>query len=182
MRNWAGTPSPVSGPDRPLAQALALGDVLEPDGLERLVRARTVESTAVLPASSRPPRASAGSVRYPPRAVRLRKDWRRTPNRCVIRRRNLTPSIKGSQRVSVPIGVEPARRITPLAERAIRLLDQQCKGGGEFAWAQRVVRGNGVGIGHGQNARLLEFCGLSSRASGLRPAGSGRSSSSGVHA
>ena len=65
MRNRAGTPSPVSGPDRPLAQALALGDVLEPDGLERLVRARTVESTAVLPVSSRPPRASAGSVRYP---------------------------------------------------------------------------------------------------------------------
>ena len=64
MRNRAGTPSPVSGPDRPLAQAFALGDVLEPDGLERLVRARTVESTAVLPASSRPPRASAGSVRY----------------------------------------------------------------------------------------------------------------------
>ena len=71
MRNRAGTPSPVSGPDRPLAQALALGDVLEPDGLERLVRARTVESTAVLSASSRPPRASAGSVRYPPRAVGL---------------------------------------------------------------------------------------------------------------
>ena len=30
----------------------------------------------------------------------------------VIRRANLTPRIKGSQRVSVPIGVEPARRIT----------------------------------------------------------------------
>ena len=71
MRNRAGTPSPVSGPDQPLAQALALGDVLQPDGLERLVRARTVESTAVLPASSRPPRASAGSVRYPSRAVGL---------------------------------------------------------------------------------------------------------------
>ena len=40
-------------------------------GPERLDRARTVESTAVLPASSRPPRASAGSVRYPPRAVGL---------------------------------------------------------------------------------------------------------------
>ena len=60
MRNRAGTPSPVSGPDRPLAQALAPGDVLEPDGLERLVRARTVESTAVLPASSRPPRGARG--------------------------------------------------------------------------------------------------------------------------
>ena len=77
MRNRAGTPSPVSGPDRPLAQAFALGDVLEPDGLERLVRARTVESTAVLPASSRPPRASAGSVRYPPRAVGLLAPTRR---------------------------------------------------------------------------------------------------------
>ena len=31
----------------------------------------------------------------------------------VIRRANLTPRIKGSQRVSVPIGVEPARRTTP---------------------------------------------------------------------
>ena len=31
----------------------------------------------------------------------------------VIRRRNLTPRIKGSQQVSSPIGVETASRITP---------------------------------------------------------------------
>ena len=64
MRNRAGTPSPVSGPDLPLAQALALGDVLEPDGLERLVRARTVESIAADTAPGRPPWAGAVLVRY----------------------------------------------------------------------------------------------------------------------
>ena len=36
----------------------------------------------------------------------------------VIRRGNLTPRIKGSQRVSAPIGVEPARRITPAQAQA----------------------------------------------------------------
>ena len=43
-------------------------------GPERLDRARTVESTAAFAASCRPPLASAGSVRYPPRIVGLAPD------------------------------------------------------------------------------------------------------------
>ena len=60
----------------------------------------------------------------------------------VVRRANLTPRIRGSQRVSMPIGVERARRITPLIqERAT----------GAFLEGKRnivLVGGTGTGKTH----------------------------------
>ena len=88
MRNRAGTPSSASGPDRPLAQALALGDVLEPDGLERLVRARTVEAIAAV---STPGRRDAGSIP----ATRRRSGGRR--------RRGLARAMPSSPRAGHPL-------------------------------------------------------------------------------
>ena len=51
-------------------------------------------------------------------------------------------------------------------------LDQNCEGGGEFAGAQRVVGGDGVGVGHRRAPEWLDGGAGTLRAPGLRPAGS----------
>ena len=56
-------------------------------------------------------------------------------------------------------------------------LDQKCEGRGEFARAQRVVGGDGVGIGHGRAPEWLDGGAGTLRAPGLRPAGSRNSRS-----
>ena len=56
-------------------------------------------------------------------------------------------------------------------------LDQECEGGGEFARAQRVVGGDGVGVGHRRAPEWLDGGAGTLRAPGLRPAGSRNSRS-----
>ena len=56
-------------------------------------------------------------------------------------------------------------------------LDQEREGGGEFAGAQRVVGGDGVGVGHRRAPEWLDGGSGTLRALGLRPAGSRNSRS-----
>ena len=56
-------------------------------------------------------------------------------------------------------------------------LDQEREGGGEFAGAQRVVGGDGVGVGHRRAPEWLDGGAGTLRAPGLRPAGSRNSRS-----
>ena len=56
-------------------------------------------------------------------------------------------------------------------------LDQKCEGGGKFAGAQRVVGGDGVGVGHRRAPEWLDGGAGTLRAPGLRPAGSRNSRS-----
>ena len=49
-------------------------------------------------------------------------------------------------------------------------LDEKCEGGGEFAGAQRVVGGDGVGVGHGRAPEWLDGGAGTLRAPGLQPA------------
>ena len=62
-------------------------------------------------------------------------------------------------------------------QRRLAGLDQKCEGGGELAGSQRVVGGDGVGIGHRHAPEWLDGGAGAPPGPGLRPAGSRNSRS-----